>query len=102
MVTIERSPLIPNPSAEFSFIFLPPGLVPPFSSNLLLAVLVFFEVVGIALKRRRLDHLGHLGGLLSGIVSARILKDRARRRKEAEEGRRKGLVVVDRVREGGL
>ncbi|MCJ1300844.1 hypothetical protein MMC08_003643 [Hypocenomyce scalaris] len=88
--------------AGFSFIFLPPDLLPPLSSNLVLFCLVALEVTGISLKWRRSDHLGHLGGLLSGIASAHILKDRARQRKEAEELRRKNLSFIDRVKEGRI
>ena len=89
-------------SAGFSLIFLPPDLLPPLSSNLLLSLLIAVEIAGITLKWRRSDHLGHLGGLLSGIASAQVLKDRARQRKKAEELRRKNLGFIDRIKEGRL
>lgn len=60
------------------------------------------EVVGITLQWRRTDHLGHLGGLLSGIASAYFLKDRARQRKETEALRKQNLGFVERVDEGRL
>lgn len=60
------------------------------------------EVVGITLQWRRTDHLGHLGGLLSGIASAYFLKDRARQRKEAEALGRQKRGFVEVVKEGGL
>ncbi|KAA6410930.1 MAG: hypothetical protein FRX48_05240 [Lasallia pustulata] len=88
--------------AKFSLIFLPADLLPPFSSNFLLFFLILFEVVGISMRFRHSDHLGHLGGLLSGIACAHVLKDGARRRKEAKEGRRKKVGVGERVGEGGL
>ena len=78
-------------SAQFSFIFLPPDLLPPLSSYTLLGGLIFVEILGIYRGWGRFDHWAHLGGYLAGIAGAqRLLTER--RRKEAERRRQRGWL----------
>ncbi len=89
-------------SKYFSFIFLPPGFLPPLSSSILLSVLIAVELAGISRGWRRLDHWAHLGGYVAGFGGAQVLKYRAKERKRLEAQRRSNLGLLDRVREGRL
>ncbi|MCJ1478618.1 hypothetical protein MMC13_007299 [Lambiella insularis] len=84
---------------QFKIRFLPPELGPVFSLNLLLALLVAGEVMGIVRGYKRLDHWAHIGGYTSGFLGAQALKYRSRKRREEQSstavsiGKQTGPIV---------
>jgi rhomboid-like protein len=48
------------------------------------------------------DHWAHIGGYLSGMAAAEVIRARANRRKELEIERRKNLGFIDKIKEGRL
>jgi membrane associated rhomboid family serine protease len=57
-------------------VFIPDGYLPPLNTLTLLCVLVALEFLGLVGRWRSIDHWAHIGGYLSGIGGAYLLKHR--------------------------
>ncbi|KAE8443074.1 hypothetical protein EG329_002397 [Mollisiaceae sp. DMI_Dod_QoI] len=92
--------LLLNSSERVTFFGLPPEGWPSISAMTLLVFLIGLDVFGAVQKHKMVtvDHWAHLGGYISGIGAAEIVKMRARRTKRAEMEGRKNLSVTDRIR----
>ena len=78
---------------------MPSNFSPVVSSNLILFVLLAFELFGIKRGFGRIDHVAHLGGYIAGFVGGQAIKTRAKQRMEAERERKKNLSFADRIKE---
>ncbi len=54
--------------------FIPDGYLPPLNTLTLLGVLVALEFLGLVGRWRSIDHWAHIGGYVSGIGGAYLLK----------------------------
>ncbi|KAI9792863.1 MAG: hypothetical protein M1835_007621 [Candelina submexicana] len=81
-----------NSDKQFSIIFLPSDWVPPVSSNVILALMVLIEIIGIRGGWTGVDHFAHLGGALTGLAGSQLLKFRSTERKSESNPVEKGVV----------
>ena len=80
----------------------PPENWPSISAMSFLGILIGLDILGLTRVNRivTIDHWAHLGGYLSGIGAAELLKMKAKQRKAIEMERRKHMGLIDRIKEG--
>ncbi|RFU30013.1 hypothetical protein B7463_g6316, partial [Scytalidium lignicola] len=93
-----------NSDQSFKFLGLPPDPYPGIPAFVLLAILGALEVAsvlgkGMRFKGSEVDHYAHLGGFVTGLGAAQMLKIRRAQRQKMEKERRKKMTVLDKLKE---
>ncbi|KAH8808370.1 hypothetical protein F5884DRAFT_857906 [Xylogone sp. PMI_703] len=93
-----------NSEQSFKFLGLPPDPYPGVPAFVLLAILGGLEVAsvlgkGVRFRGSEVDHYAHLGGFVTGLGAAQMLKIRREQRQKMERERRKHMTVLDKLKE---
>ena len=69
---------------DFRIAFLPEDISPGLPANLILISLIAFEIFALARGWQRVDHWAHLGGYMTGLSGAYIIKHKQQQHKDTE------------------
>ncbi|KAL9114379.1 MAG: hypothetical protein Q9187_007475 [Circinaria calcarea] len=95
--SLSRS-VLSNNLEDFHLAFLPEDISPNLPANAILILLIGIEIFAIARGRmKRVDHWAHLGGYVTGICGAHIIKYKQKQREDVELERRKKIVLVEDI-----